>query len=85
MKSDASNLSILDSEVLNLDGLTLKDLEVFESDSGGVDPFLSLQPITVRRRRQNFTAKNVSALVEPGSNTPNPELPPLNPETPIVF
>ena len=35
MKSDAFNLNILDSEVLNLDGLTLKDLEVFESDSGG--------------------------------------------------
>jgi len=35
MKSDASNLSILDSEVLNLDGLTLKDLEVFESDWRG--------------------------------------------------
>ena len=39
MKSDAFNLNILDSEVLNLDGLTLKDLEVFESDSGGGRPF----------------------------------------------
>ena len=35
MKSDAFNLNILDSEVLNLDGLTLKDLEIFESESGG--------------------------------------------------
>ena len=35
MKSDALNLNILDPDVLNLDGLTLKDLEIFESDSGG--------------------------------------------------
>jgi len=35
MKSDALNLNILDPDVLNLDGLTLKDLENFESDSGG--------------------------------------------------
>ena len=40
MKSDALNLSFLDKnvpnqDILNLDGPTLKDLEVFESDSGG--------------------------------------------------
>ena len=35
MKSDTLNLNILNPDVLNLDGLTFKDLEIFESDSGG--------------------------------------------------
>ena len=35
MKSDALSLNPLNPDILNLDGLTLKDLEIFESDSGG--------------------------------------------------
>jgi DNA mismatch repair ATPase MutS len=35
MKSDTLDLNILNPDVLNLDRFTLKDLKIFESDSGG--------------------------------------------------